>query len=51
MTSTISTGAQPLLKSMKKVRFPSLTSLSESIVEQYPKPKIIQFLNIEDNSI
>lgn len=46
-------GTKPLIKSMKKN--PSqlqkeLTS-GKSIIEQFPKPKIIQFLNIGDNSI
>jgi hypothetical protein len=45
--------SKPLIKSLKKN--PSqlqkeLTS-GKSIIEQFPKPKIIQFLNIGDNSI
>lgn len=45
--------SKTLIKSMKKVPSQLIKDQSsgKSIIEQFPKPKIIQFLNIGDNSI
>jgi hydrocephalus-inducing protein len=52
-SSLAMTGPKPLIKSLKKVPSQLIKDQSsgKSIIEQFPKPKIIQFLNIGDNSI
>jgi hypothetical protein len=49
----MSAGNPTLLKSMKKVPSKVIEDQmsGKSIFEQYPKPRIIQFLNTTDNSI